>query len=122
MTAKYPFEWKVFKWASHFSHRITGENRGFVLILCEGCARAIYFGEEAERLPPNADAMKQAHESWLIYDPFEGPVYTTIEWQNAPRSAVERLIGGPFDSGDFFCATPDAASLAAFPETWNVMF
>lgn len=120
-TCRYGFEGKVFAWAGGFSHTLTGHvHYPFLVIFgADGAARQVLVGESPERHDEAKwQAAREGAESWLVYDPFDGPVYTYIEWTNVDREVMERLLGAPFEPGDF----ASEGEPADFPSSWDVMF
>jgi len=116
-TAKFQFEYKVFSWATHFSTVMAGDNRCFLMALdADGAVRQLLFGEnEYDYDRQTWDSLRESSPSWLFYHPFDGPVYTYMEWRNVQRETMERLIGQRFEDTDL-------DERAEFPASWGVMF
>jgi hypothetical protein len=120
-TSKYPFEGKIGGWASRLSSALPGHPHYpfLVLFAAGGQVRQIHFGHAPQQ---HDDAvwrqLKADASSWLAYDPFEGPEYTYIHWQDVSKATFERLLGAPFTSEDL--TVGDQA--IDFPATWGVMF
>ncbi len=120
-TNRYPFEWKIFTWAHAFSKSLAGRAHVPFLILfsSDQYAQQIHFGHGPEQ--HDEDAWRQLRDSapaWLAYDPFEGPVYTRVSWQQVPRGTFERLLGAQLVDDDL-AANGEAI---VFPDAWSVMF
>jgi hypothetical protein len=120
-TSRYRFEWKVLDWASRLSTALTGHPHYPFLVLFtpDGQLRQIHLGDAPER---HDDAVWQrlraAAPAWLAYDPFEGPEYTYLQWQDVPKATFERLLGATFTTEDLTAADQGIE----FPATWGVMF
>jgi hypothetical protein len=120
-TCKYQFEWKVFHWATHFSTILTGHpyDAFFMAFTEAGHTKKIILGDQPETFDhQELEALQQESSSWLFYHPFEGPVYTSIQWQNVDRRTMERLIGANFEPDDFLSSDGSVE----FPTSWGVMF
>jgi hypothetical protein len=120
-TNKYHFEWKIFDWAQHFSSILTGHcHYAFFMVFTEnGLTKKIVLGDQPEEFDrKELETLQQEASSWLFHDPFEGPVYTYVVWQNIDRRTIERLIGAEFEPNDF--ASDDET--IEFPTSWGVMF
>ena len=120
-TCKYPFEWKIFSWAAHFSSVLTGDydNAFFMAFTEDGLTKKIILGDHPETFDrKELEVLQQEASSWLFHDPFEGPVYTYIQWQNVDRRTMERLMGANFEPNDF---VSNGKSIE-FPTSWSVMF
>jgi hypothetical protein len=120
-TNQYAFEWKIFEWAGRFSQQLTGgPHYPFLILLSpEGRVLQIHVGDAPEQHDDQLwQRLRQPVASWFVYDPFEGPVYTYIAWQNVSQVVLERLLGAPF-AADSFAAQGEAME---FPTTWQVMF
>jgi hypothetical protein len=128
-TARFPFEFKIMSWAVHFSKVMTGENRCMLIILdSDGAVRQLFFGEDEYHYDLEMwETLRQSNQCWLFYHPFEGPVYTYMEWQDLQRNTIERLMGGRFEDTDFAGIAPSQSPQATnecveFPISWKVMF
>ena len=128
-TYGYPFEEKVFGYASQLSERLTGRELTFLMTLdFEGVIRALQFEPPKSSWHELTDRLTKADEAYLFYDPFDAPEYTWISWLSIKRSTMERLIGSPFDEIDFgkhshaVSAAPELAPANEFPVSWGVMF
>ncbi len=120
-TSKYPFEWKILDWAARLSQQLEGHPHYPFLMLfrAEGGVAEIHFGEAPEQHDDRRwQELMAATPSWFAYDPFEGPEYTFLHWQQVPRAVFERLLGAAFVPADF---TSGNESIE-FPSTWSVMF
>jgi hypothetical protein len=120
-TCKYRFEWKVFDWAKNFSEILTGHDQyAFFIAFTEtGRARKVIVGDRPETFDrQELEALQGESPSWLFHDPFEGPVYTYIQWQNVERRTMERLLGASFEPNDFMSNDKSVE----FPTSWGVMF
>lgn len=120
-TCKYPFEWKILSWATDLSSVLTGHcHYAFFMAFTEsGQTRKVILGDQPEAFDrKQLQALQQEASSWLFHDPFEGPVYTYIEWQNLDRSTMERITGIHFEPSDF---VSNGKSIE-FPASWGVMF
>jgi hypothetical protein len=120
-TCKYQFEWKIFNWVKHLSHILTGHpDYAFFMVLAEnGLTRKIILGDHPETFDhKELEGLQQEASCWLFHDPFEGPVYTFVQWQNVGRGTVERLMGAEFEPDDFLY---DDKSIE-FSTSWGVMF
>lgn len=120
-TCKYRFEWKIWDWATRFSHTLTSHNHyAFLVLLTEdGRTSKIIVGDRPEHFDHQEfEAWRQEAPSWLFYDPFEGPVYTCIQWQNVERGTMERLIGATIEPDDLIS---DGVAIE-FPTSWSVIF
>ena len=120
-TSKYPFEWKILQAASHLSSGLAGhEYLPFLILLSpEGQTRQILFGDSPERKDVAVwDPLMQAARAWFMYDPFDGPVYTYIAWQQVSQRTLERILRITFEETDFTASD----GRLSFPLSWNVMF
>ena len=120
-TNKYPFEWKIFEWAGRLSKQLTGNfHYPFLILLSrDGRVLQVHFGDAPEQHDEHVwQQLREANPCWFVFDPFEGPVYTYLTWQNAPRTTFERLLGTPFGPGDF----TSQDQCIEFPSTWGVTF
>jgi len=120
-TCRYPFEWKILEWASRLSTALTGHPHYpfLAFFASDGQLRQIHFGDAPERHDDAAwQVLREAAPMWLAYDPFEGPEYAHIHWQQVPKATFERLLGTPFSAEDL---TAGAQGIE-FPSTWGVMF
>ena len=86
-TVKFQFEFTIWGWASEFSETLTGENRAFLIIFNsdQSVDRAFF---SKERYFDNAlkESLTKTNEFYFFYDPFEGPEYTYISWNNLSRN------------------------------------
>jgi len=120
-TCKYQFEWKIFNWVKDFNRILTGHfHYAFFMVFAEnGLTKKIIFGDQPEKFDrTELETLQKEASSWLFHDPFEGPEYTYVQWQNVDRGTMERLVGAKFDPVDFVC---DDKSIE-FPTSWRVMF
>ena len=120
-TTKYQFEWKVFDWAQSFSNNLTGNvHYAFLIIFTEnGLPKRIIFGDRPEwHDHQEFETMRRDASSWFLHDPFDGPVYTYLKWQNVQRQVMERLIGAKFEPNDFVSND----KTIEYPSSWGVMF
>jgi hypothetical protein len=120
-TCKYQFEWKIFNWVKDLSNILTGHaHYAFFISFSEnGLVKKIVLGDRPEKFDRNElEALQKEATSWLFHDPFEGPEYTFVKWQNVDRRMMERLTGIEFEPNDFVC---DNKSIE-FPTSWGVMF
>lgn len=120
-TCKYPFEWKILNWAQRFSTVLTGHcHYAFFMVFAEnGLTKKIILGDQPETFDrKELVVLQQEASSWLFHDPFEGPVYTYVQWQNVDRSTMERITGASFEPNDL---TSNGKSIE-FPTSWGVMF
>ena len=120
-TCKYQFEWKIFNWAQHWSDILTGHpHYAFFMVLTgNGLTKKIILGDHPEAFDrKELEGLQQEASCWLFHDPFEGPVYTFVQWQNVDRRTMERLTSTRFEPDDFVC---DDKSIE-FPTSWGVMF
>jgi hypothetical protein len=120
-TNRYPFEWRVFSWAGQFSYKMTGESHVPMLILLspQGNAKEVHFGDQPEEpIKPEWTALHEAADSWFLYDPFDGPVYTALWWTEISRETMERLMGEPFPEEEL--RPPEDGE--PFPCSWHVVF
>lgn len=127
-TVAYPFELKVFKYASELSAKLTGQQGqdGFLML----------FGERTEvvevQVGPRQrwEARRAAlgdHGTFLLFDPFEPDEYAWLEWHMAGATMV-RLLGVSLEAADFV-RMPHAGTRRGkleapgrFPTRWGVMF
>jgi hypothetical protein len=64
----------------------------------------------------------------LFYDPLDdGMEYVWLGWHRIERTAMERLIGQPFEGADFIsdpkrARAPSLEPANTFPASWGVMF
>ncbi len=125
-TVRYQFEEKVFHWASSFSHLLTGtgEDRCFLILFdAQGAVLEIHTREVVNHLGTiQEERVVRRSEHQFFYNPFDAPEYTHIGWTNVPISALERLIGAPFESSDLNSLREGVDSLDSVPSSWNVMF
>jgi hypothetical protein len=120
-TNQYPFEWKIFEWATRLSKLLTGHSHYPFLILFapNGQMHQIHFGDGPEEHDERLwQELRESAHAWLAYDPFEGPAYSNISWYQLPQGTVERLVGAPFTVEDLTAG----AQTIKFPATWSVMF
>ncbi len=120
-TCEYQFEWKIFNWAKHFSRILTGHYHYafFIVFTGNGLTKKIVFGDHPEEFDrKELEALQQEAFSWLFHDPFEGPEYTYVQWQNVDRRTIERLMGAGFEPNDF---VSDDKTIE-FPTSRGVMF
>ncbi len=68
--------------------------------------------------------LSQGGTSYLVFDPFELREWDYLAWNRVPRSAIERLLGAPFDDGDFVPYSRDRVDRwlppGGWPECWDV--
>jgi hypothetical protein len=120
-TCGYRFEWKILNWAKDFSRILTGhEHYAFFIALTEdGRTKKVIVGDQPETLDrKELEALQQESSCWLFHDPFEGPEYTYVQWQNVDRRTMERLVGASFEPNDFLSKDESVE----FPTSWGVMF
>ena len=120
-TCKYQFEWKILDWATHLSSILAGHcHYAFFMVFTEdGLAKKVILVDHPETFDrKELQALQEEASSWLFYDPFEGPVYTYIQWQNVDRRTIERLMGANFEPNDFVSNDKPIE----FPTSWGVMF
>ena len=122
-TVQYPFEFKVLEWASDFSVKLTGENRGFLLVVdAAGEVRQMWSGERKGHFDLSLkDKLAAENERWLFYHPFDAPEYIFIEWQDLGAVPLEQLTGQAFEMRDLV-SERDGKSIERIPTSWNVMF
>ena len=122
-TVQYPFEFQVLEWAASFSVGLTGEHRGFLLVVDEvGEVRQFWSGEGKGHFDlALKEELVAENERWLFYDPFDAPEYTFIEWQGLESALLERLIGKAFEARALVSAR-DGKSIEHIPASWRVMF
>jgi hypothetical protein len=128
-SAKFQFEWKMMSWAIHLSEMLAGENRCFLLTTdADGAVRQLLIGEDEYQYDQETwGVLMQSRQCWLFYHPFDGPVYTYMEWQSMERSTIERLMGKGFEEADFIeMGHPGSQRTKSepmeFPSSWRVMF
>ena len=130
-TYAYPFEWKVLNFAGDQSSRLTArENpQGFLMQFDEpGSVNRMEFGCPDEGWHVLKQACIDTGSAFLLFDPFDAPEYTWLEWQGIQRATMERLLGEAFEAPDFkkadvsTPAAPDLKPAGAFPDSWSVMF
>jgi hypothetical protein len=120
-TSRYRFEWKILAWAAHLSTMLAGDpHYAFFMAFTEdGRTRKVILGDRPEVFDrKELEALRQEWPSWLFHDPFEGPVYTYVEWKNVDRKTMERLVGGRFEPDDLVSRD----ERVEFPTSWGVMF
>lgn len=122
-SVQYPFEFKVLEWAHDFSVQLTGENRGFLMVVdAAGDMRQFWSGEKKGHFDlALKDKLSAENAHWLFYHPFDAPEYTFIKWQGLEADVWERLIGKPFEA-PAFVSERDGRSIAGLPTSWEVMF
>lgn len=122
MTAKYGFEWKMVDWAHSFSIMMTGDVRGFLLLLdANGAIRQIYTGDEPTHFDMELqETLTKQNLHWFFYHPFDFPEYYFVAWKNIETSTLERLINKKFESSDL-CPNSEH-SIDYVPTSWSVMF
>lgn len=119
-TVKYIFEFKVLGGASAFSSRVTGENTAFLILFdYNWTVQRILFGNVADE---SRSGLTDSNSKFFLYDPFDAPEYTFIEWKNLNREILERIMDYPFSEEDLNTISVDAPRLHKFPNTWTVMF
>lgn len=122
-TIKYPFELRVFAWASGFSEAMTGHpSYSFLLLLkSDGAVSQLIFGDRPRHFDVDKkEALISASPSWLFYDPFDFPEYGFLEWQNFNRSIMERVVRERFDDLDFIGFGTEDGQME-FPTSWTLM-
>ena len=120
-TCKYQFEWKIFNWVTDFSGILTGHcHYAFFMAFTEnGLTQKVILGDQPETFDrKELEELQQEVSSWLFHDPFEGPEYTYVQWQNVDRRTMERIIGTNFEPNDFVSNDKSIE----FPTSWSVMF
>jgi len=120
-TNQYRFEWKILEWAGRLGGSLSGQPHVPFLILfsSDGRPQQIHFGHAPEQHDePAWRRLRESTPAWFAYDPFEGPVYTSVSWQHLPKAVFERLLGTPFVREDL---TANGRQIE-FPDTWSVMF
>jgi hypothetical protein len=117
-TQEYAFEFRVLDLVGGLCIRLAGEARR--MLLCfdrDGALLKAAIGADAA---PDA-----ALDVWLLYDPFDAPEYTYVEWHGVSRQTMERLMGAAFVAADFEATgprRPRRRTLQDFPSDWGVMF
>jgi len=120
-TCKYQFEWKIFSWAKDISSILTGNSHyAFFMAFAEnGITKKVILGDHPETFDrKELEELQQEASSWLFHDPFEGPAYTYVQWQNVDRRTMERIIGSKFEPNDLVSKDKSIE----FPTSWGVMF
>lgn len=102
-TVKYGFEFAILDWAHRFSTVMTGQDRGFFMVLTlDGAVQQVLFGGAPHHFDLAVkDSLIESNQCWLFYDPFDAPEYMWIEWRNVQRSTLERLMDKCFEAADF---------------------
>lgn len=113
-TACFPFEQKVFQFATAYSNQEFGDIAYFRLEITAG--GTIAHTDPSKDHPRAEDAEDQGT---FEFDPFDWPEYAHISWSAMPRELMERLIGVPIESIDL---ASDRETLDTFPDTWSVVF
>jgi hypothetical protein len=119
-TAQFPFEFKLMEWAARLTRNMTGENRGFLILLYpDGSVQEIVFANG----PRHFDFKKHQNfagprRRWILYHPYDAPRHTWMEWRNVPLPTVERLMSTRFNQTDFVGKN----RVIEFPVSWMVMF
>jgi hypothetical protein len=82
MTAGYLFEGKVLGFAQNLSAMLAGEGyHTFLMVLTnQGAARTLQFEASDGYWQELMEKLDQGGDSYLFYDPFEGPEYTYLSW------------------------------------------
>ena len=115
-----PFERKVERWASALSCSLAGARSPFVLLLApDGRVRSVSFEHPASSWFAQANALAEAGERFLFYDPLEGSGRAFITWAGVDRRTLERLLGAPLTDADFVAESRDTPS--AFPPAWDAV-
>lgn len=120
---KFPFEFKIFFWASEFSSVMTSqEDYAFLMLFnSEGVVREILFGDEPRHsLREKKEVLIQSNPNWLFYDPYDAPESGFIAWRNIDRTTMERLIKNKFDDSDFVSDLDNER--LEFPRTWRAIY
>ena len=131
-TYGYDFEFKVFHFAMDFASRMTGSAGSMFVMLFDEQGRVSQTFFDADRNPmrphPWATWLEELHESdrpFFLFDPFDMPEYSWLQWRRLGRETMERLLGAPLEDADFDKGRPTAPDLdeeGRFPPTWGVMF
>ena len=129
-THAYGFELKVAGFVGELCARFTaGESlRPFILELDRGGGvTSLSFDDGSREWMGRADGLRGGPH--LFYHPLEGGIeYIWLSWEGVGQSAMERMIGRPFEEADFmplphFARRARALEPAGrFPTTWGVMF
>jgi hypothetical protein len=111
----------MLEWAWRLSSEFTGDAHYPFLMLFDksGVVQRVVFGSAPERHEESEwRPLREGASAWLVYDPFDGPVYTYLAWDGLDQGTVERLIGRAFGEEDLAAD----GSRIVFPRKWGVMF
>ena len=117
-TIRYGFEAKAINWAMELSERLKGDPYyGFFLVLGrDGTVKRMEVAHEPERFDGEmCKRLKKENDSWIFYNPFCGPEYSALGWQNVSRGAFEEITKISFEDRDFVSKGKEID----FPEEWD---
>jgi hypothetical protein len=119
-TCKYDFEVKVLKYTHGVCRALIGKLVPFIMIFHkDGSIQRIHFDNVTELL----DKVRGKETGYLLFDPFDEPEYSYVEWNHINRLQMETLLEVAFEPGDFVARKHDEVYLqVSFPESWKVMF
>ena len=119
-TNEYPFEGKVWDGLGRLALQLTGkadEGNGFVAVLnAGGCLLSVFCESEY----PDYSKGRKGVEASLFYDPFDGPVYQYIAWENVSAETLERILDIEFVPEDL--VSYKGGQLDSVPASHGVMF
>ena len=130
-TFRYPFEFKMLDWTGELARELGIEGnppRAFIVVIDLHTGIALPLRDiqphEGRNAMNNCAALLTTA---IMFDPFDWPEYSALEWVNLPRAVIEALRGSPWTPANFqpmrpSCSThtPDAPS--QWPESWDVIF
>lgn len=127
-THAYPFEAKVFTFASTLAERFSapGSRRQLLAVLGrDGGVPLVTLETPAEGWHAHLEMLRRQGTPFLSYDPFDLPEYCLISWAHIDQLTMERMIGVRFEASDFLCLRTSERELpvpGSLPATWSVMF
>lgn len=130
-TMNYPFEWKVCEAAGRLSQLLAGHGGKRTMLIIfnpDGTALSLTFERPEVGWHVLTDRLHDDGVPHLFYDPFDAPEYTWLAWTGIAQSAMERLIGLPFEAADFEPLRVSGmrgkvlAPPGSYPASWGVMF
>lgn len=121
-SARYRFEFRMFKWAEALSRQLCGARRPlFIAIRVDGAVRRVYCAPTASPWDPEQkQTLSESHASWLYYCPFEEQATGYLEWHELAREVAERLLDKPFERTDFHDVRTTSAR-DQWPGSWQVI-
>jgi len=122
-TAAYLFEYKICGALAAFSVAQFGGDielpeHGFLMLLDDS--------GQLQRLVEKQDEAafasgREGSEPFLLFDPFEAPQHTYIQWRGLSQGQIENLLHVELSESDFISRI-DGSRLMPFPESRSVMF